>query len=195
MLFTSSRLPLILTIVAGIAMITVTAWQGVRFWQNETSAGDTTSTADMTMAETDTRKVPEVNLASFALFGEPGKEAPQTEPDTENLPETNLRLFLRGVLAASGDFPGSALIEDVLFAPIASSLNAAANSRTSIFPKMKTERGSPWLPRKPPMSRRNPVALKFVQLVWTDDLPPPTQTPATNAARKSGSAWNNFANA
>jgi len=49
MLFTSSRLPLILTIVAGIAMITVTAWQGVRFWQNETSAGDTTSTADMTM--------------------------------------------------------------------------------------------------------------------------------------------------
>ncbi|MCZ4286823.1 General secretion pathway protein C [Marinobacter salarius] len=112
MLFTSSRLPLILTIVAGIAMITVTAWQGVRFWQNETSAGATTSTADMTMAETDTRKVPEVNLASFALFGEPGKEAPQTEPDTENLPETNLRLFLRGVLAASGDFPGSALIED-----------------------------------------------------------------------------------
>ena len=112
MLFTNSRLPLILTTVAGIAMITVTAWQGVRFWQNETSAGDTTSTADMTMAETDTRKVPEVNLASFALFGEPGKEAPQTEPDTENLPETNLRLFLRGVLAASGDFPGSALIED-----------------------------------------------------------------------------------
>ena len=112
MLFTSSRLPLILTIVAGIAMITVTAWQGVRFWQNETSAGDTVPSADMTMAETDTRKVPEVNLASFALFGEPGKEAPQTEPDTENLPETNLRLFLRGVLAASGDFPGSALIED-----------------------------------------------------------------------------------
>lgn len=93
-------------------MITVTAWQGVRFWQNETSADDTASTTDQTMAETDTRKVPEVNLASFALFGEPGKEAPQTEPDTENLPETNLRLFLRGVLAASGDFPGSALIED-----------------------------------------------------------------------------------
>jgi general secretion pathway protein C len=32
--------------------------------------------------------------------------------DTENLPETNLRLFLRGVLAADGEFPGSALIED-----------------------------------------------------------------------------------
>mgnify|MGYP003134352550 FL=1 len=112
MLFTSSRLPLILTIVAGIAMITVTAWQGVRFWQNETSAGDTTSATDMAMAETGTRKVPEVNLASFTLFGEPGKEAPQSEPDTENLPETNLRLFLRGVLAASGDFPGSALVED-----------------------------------------------------------------------------------
>ena len=93
-------------------MITVTAWQGVRFWQAETSAGDTTSATGMAIAETGTRKVPEVNLASFALFGEPGKEVPQSEPDTENLPETNLRLFLRGVLAASGDFPGSALVED-----------------------------------------------------------------------------------
>jgi general secretion pathway protein C len=34
------------------------------------------------------------------------------EVDTENLPETNLRLSLRGVLAADGEFPGSALIED-----------------------------------------------------------------------------------
>jgi general secretion pathway protein C len=32
-------------------------------------------------------------------------------PETENLPKTNLRLILRGALAADGEFPGSALIE------------------------------------------------------------------------------------
>lgn len=112
MFFTSSRLPLILATVAGIAMITVTAWQGVRFWQNETSAGNAITTTDLAMATTESREVPEVDLATFALFGEPGKDVPQSEPDTENLPETNLRLFLRGVLAASGEFPGSALVED-----------------------------------------------------------------------------------
>jgi general secretion pathway protein C len=112
MLFTSSRLPLILATVAGIAMIAVTALQGVRFWQIETSAGDAMSATDLSMAEAEARDVPDVNLASFALFGEAGKEIPKSEPDTENLPETNLRLFLRGVLAASGDFPGSALVED-----------------------------------------------------------------------------------
>lgn len=112
MLLTSSRLPLILATVAGIAMVTVTAWQGVRFWQDETGTGDAASTSDQTMATTEARQEPEVNLASLELFGVPGAEAPEAEPDTENLPETNLRLFLRGVLAASGDFPGSALIED-----------------------------------------------------------------------------------
>lgn len=93
-------------------MITVTAWQGIRFWQDETGAGDTMSTTDLAVSETEARDLPKENLASFALFGVPGKEAPAAEPDTENLPETNLRLFLRGVLAASGDFPGSALVED-----------------------------------------------------------------------------------
>lgn len=112
MLFTSSRLPLILATVAGIAMVAVTAWQGVRFWQDETGTGDAASTSDQTMATTEARQEPEVNLASLDLFGVPGAAAPEAEPDTENLPETNLRLFLRGVMAASGDFPGSALIED-----------------------------------------------------------------------------------
>ena len=112
MLFTSSRLPLILAIVAGIAMVTVTAWQGVRFWQNDT---DTTSSAvsaagpDVTAQS---QRAPDIRLATLELFGKPGAAATETEPDTENLPETNLQLFLRGVLSASGEFPGSALIED-----------------------------------------------------------------------------------
>jgi len=93
-------------------MITVTAWQGVRFWQNETGTGSDIASAEPAMAEIDTPQVPDVNLASLDLFGVPGADTPAPEPDTENLPETNLRLFLRGVLAADGDFPGSALIED-----------------------------------------------------------------------------------
>lgn len=112
MLLTSSRLPLLLATVAGITMITVTAWQGYRFWQNET---DTTTAASPSMNDRTVANVPQepdVNLASLDLFGKPGEMQNQSEPDTENLPETNLRLFLRGVLAASGDFPGSALIED-----------------------------------------------------------------------------------
>ena len=112
MLLTSSRLPLLLAIVAGIGMITVTAWQGYRFWQNETDTTTNLSASLSAQTTTSARQKPEVNLAALALFGKPGETDTQAEPDTENLPETNLRLYLRGVLAASGDFPGSALIED-----------------------------------------------------------------------------------
>lgn len=112
MLLTSSRLPLLLAIVAGIGMITVTAWQGYRFWQNETDTTTNLSASLSAQATTGAQQKPDVNLASLALFGKPGETGTQAEPDTENLPETNLRLYLRGVLAASGDFPGSALIED-----------------------------------------------------------------------------------
>ncbi|MEP1214858.1 MAG: type II secretion system protein N [Marinobacter sp.] len=111
MLLTSSRLPLLLATVAGIAMITVTAWQGYRFWQNETDT-TTTTPAMPTQTTGNVPQEPNINLASLDLFGKPGEVATEAEADTENLPETNLRLFLRGVLAASGDFPGSALIED-----------------------------------------------------------------------------------
>ncbi len=112
MLLTSSRLPLLLATVAGITMITVTAWQGYRFWQNETDTTATTSPSVNDRTAANVPQEPDVNLASLDLFGKPGETQNQPEPDTENLPETNLRLFLRGVLAASGDFPGSALIED-----------------------------------------------------------------------------------
>lgn len=112
MLLTSSRLPLLLATVAGITMITVTSWQGYRFWQNETDTTTATSSSMNNRTVANVPQEPDVNLASLDLFGKPGETQKQSEPDTENLPETNLRLFLRGVLAASGDFPGSALIED-----------------------------------------------------------------------------------
>ncbi|NMT64929.1 type II secretion system protein N [Marinobacter orientalis] len=112
MRLTSSRLPLLLATVAGISMIIVTAWQGYRFWQNESNTITDTSPSMNTQTTTGLPQKPDVNLASLDLFGKPGEMKDQGEPDTENLPETNLRLYLRGVLAASGDFPGSALIED-----------------------------------------------------------------------------------
>lgn len=112
MLLTSSRLPLLLATVAGIAMITVTAWQGYRFWQNETGTTTVASSSVNGPASTDIPREPDISLGSLHLFGKAGEKENQAEPDIENLPETNLRLFLRGVLAASGDFPGSALIED-----------------------------------------------------------------------------------
>ncbi len=112
MLLTSSRLPLILATVAGITMVTVTAWQGYRFWQTETDTTAATDPATNAKATTAMPQEPDINLASLDLFGKAGETESQAEADTENLPETNLRLFLRGVLAASGDLPGSALIED-----------------------------------------------------------------------------------
>ncbi|WP_228735923.1 type II secretion system protein N [Marinobacter sp. LV10MA510-1] len=46
------------------------------------------------------------------MFGKSQTNTPGLRQNTENLPETNLQLTLRGVLAATGDFAGSALIED-----------------------------------------------------------------------------------
>lgn len=112
MLLTSSRLPLLLATVAAIAMVTVTAWQGYRFWQNETGPTSVTTPAVGSQISSNAPQEPTINLASLDLFGQPGEVATEAEADTENLPETNLRLYLRGVLAASGDFPGSALVED-----------------------------------------------------------------------------------
>ncbi|CAN0591281.1 unnamed protein product, partial [Ectocarpus sp. 12 AP-2014] len=109
----NTRLPLLLAVIVAAAMIGLTSWQAYRFWQSENQrerqqlAESASSTA---VADKDT--TPEVKLASLDLFGVAGESATPTELNTENLPETNLRLFLRGVLAAEGEFPGSALIED-----------------------------------------------------------------------------------
>lgn len=92
-------------------MVGAVTWQGYSFWQNENRQ---TVRAGHETARTLTEKpgVPAVPLASLDFFGAAEANATETEETTENLPETNLKLVLRGVLAADGDFPGSALVED-----------------------------------------------------------------------------------
>jgi len=108
----SQRLPLILAVLAGTAMLVVTLWQGYSFWQSEKHQTARAAQQRQAPLAVTKRKAPEIDLASIALFGKPLKPGEAAPTDTENLPETNLRLFLRGVMAADGDFPGSALIED-----------------------------------------------------------------------------------
>lgn len=113
MSFNNTRLPMLLAVAAVVAMIALTSWQAYRFWQQESQRGNQQLQAAAELRSvSEEQKVPEVTLSSLDLFGEAGESATDQKIDTENLPETNLRLFLRGVLAASGDFPGSALIED-----------------------------------------------------------------------------------
>jgi general secretion pathway protein C len=111
MLSINRRVPLILAVVAGFTMVVVTAWQGYSFWQSESQqAGQNGQPAAKQLAEK--ASVPSVPLASLNFFGTAQTLGAGESEDTEDLPETNLRIFLRGVLAADGDFPGSALIED-----------------------------------------------------------------------------------
>jgi general secretion pathway protein C len=112
MLLYNKRLPLLLTIVTGAAMLGVTAWQGYSFWYTESHQTLGTNVSSANRALPSNVKVPNVNLASLDLFGAATNTENSPQADTENLPETNLRLYLRGVLAADGEFPGSALIED-----------------------------------------------------------------------------------
>ena len=112
MLLNNERFPLILALVAGAAMVALTAWQGYRFWQMESQQGNFDTAQPLVSDPAAGREPPSVNLSSLDLFGAASGESAPAEMDTENLPETNLRLFLRGVLAADGEFPGSALIED-----------------------------------------------------------------------------------
>lgn len=112
MLLHNERLPLVLALFAGTAMVALTAWQGYRFWQTESGQAYTTAVAPLVADSSTVREPPDVTLASLELFGSASGQATAAEVDTENLPETNLRLFLRGVMAAQGEFPGSALIED-----------------------------------------------------------------------------------
>lgn len=112
MLSIHPRLPMVLATVTAVAMLAVTAWQGYRFWQTESQSTLSATGQPAQQSLPSTRDLPDVDLATLTLFGSPNADSEPAELDTENLPETNLRLFLRGVLAASGEFPGSALIED-----------------------------------------------------------------------------------
>lgn len=112
MLAIDQRTPLFLAVAAAIAMLGLTGWQGYQFWQNESHPPLPQLTPSDTTAASQERQVPEVRLSDLEVFGAPGALDQAADANTENLPETNLRLSLRGVLAADGDFPGSALIED-----------------------------------------------------------------------------------
>lgn len=107
-----TRLPLLLAMVAGAAMLATTAYQGYRFWQEDRQPETATAAVTVQQVDTPETRAPQVNLAVLELFGSLAAEQTSQPQNTEDLPETNLRLYLRGVLAADGDFPGSALIED-----------------------------------------------------------------------------------
>lgn len=112
MLALDQRIPLLLAVTAVVAMLGLTSWQVYQFWQNESQRTLPQVQTAGNNSETPRQNVPEVQLATLALFGTASDTGGAVEVDTENLPETNLRLSLRGVLAADGEFPGSALIED-----------------------------------------------------------------------------------
>lgn len=112
MLPISPRLPIILAIVAGLGMISASAWQAYDFWQSETAAEAAASLpVSQNNRQTD-HQVPDLSLGSVTMFGNEDQARAAPEADIDNLPETNLKLVLRGVMSASGDFPGSALVED-----------------------------------------------------------------------------------
>ncbi|MBK1887829.1 MULTISPECIES: type II secretion system protein N [Marinobacter] len=111
MLSINPKVPPALAIVAGLAMVGVTAWQSYGFWQTQSNIAPQGKTA-VTQPLEDKRNTPKLPLASLELFGTAQIGQIEAEESTEDLPETNLRIFLRGVLAADGEFPGSALIEN-----------------------------------------------------------------------------------
>lgn len=108
------KISLLLATGTALAMLVVTGWQGYQFWQAEAGRlSPTTMTQTIEQARPETTP-PDITLAELALFGSAAAtdNTSPTATNTENLPETNLRLTLRGALAADGEFPGSALIED-----------------------------------------------------------------------------------
>jgi general secretion pathway protein C len=108
----SPRLPVLLALAAALAMVSITAWQGYAFWQSEINASIAAGRSGVEQRQPTEVKVPDIDLASVSLFGNEDQTVARPEQNIEDLPETNLRLVLRGVMAASGDFPGSALVED-----------------------------------------------------------------------------------
>ncbi|AMQ87541.1 type II secretion system protein N [Marinobacter sp. LQ44] len=112
MLALDQRIPLLLALTAVVAMLGLTSWQAYQFWQTESQRALPQMQAAGNSTDAPRQNVPEVQLANLTLFGTAADTGSAVEVDTENLPETNLRLSLRGVLAADGEFPGSALIED-----------------------------------------------------------------------------------
>ena len=108
----SARLPLITALLLTLAMIGTLGWQAYRFWEQEQTQQTQSATRQVAETARPARQQPDVSLASVEMFGRAAPQDMTADQDTENLPETNLRLYLRGVLAGTEDQPGSALIED-----------------------------------------------------------------------------------
>lgn len=108
----TARLPLITASLLSVAMVGTLGWHGYRFWaQEQTQQGQSMAQAAAEVSRP-ARQQPQVPLESIDMFGQAAAEGADVGQDTEDLPETNLRLFLRGVLAGTEEQPGSALIED-----------------------------------------------------------------------------------
>ncbi len=108
----TARLPLLAVILITLAMVGSLTWQGYRLWYTDTLRLSPEQAAPAAERTQQARSAPDIELARVDLFGQPGAQEQATEVDTENLPETNLQLYLRGVLAAEGEQPASALVED-----------------------------------------------------------------------------------
>ena len=108
----NARLPLITASLLTVAMVGTLGWQGYRFWEQEQTRQNQSAAQPAAASSRVARQPPQVPLASVEMFGRAAPEDMAADQGTENLPETNLRLFLRGVLAGTEDQPGSALIED-----------------------------------------------------------------------------------
>lgn len=116
-----SRLPLIAALVLALAMLASLGWQGWRFYLAEQSRAAEANQRTVAQQPAAARQQSDVDLPEIDLFGEPGAQAQPAPQSTENLPETNLRLFLRGVMA--GDEENS----------IASALIEGSDSRTEAY--------------------------------------------------------------
>lgn len=112
MLPISPRLPLVLAIIVAVGMIAATAWQAYEFWQSETASSGNVGGAAARDSQQPEKQTPDIRLGSLSMFGQKNETEAAPEENLDDLPETNLRLVLRGVMSASGDFPGSALVED-----------------------------------------------------------------------------------
>ncbi|WP_148862894.1 type II secretion system protein N [Marinobacter fonticola] len=106
-----SRLPMIAALALVLAMLASLGWQGWQFYQAEQSREAQRAVRTEAQQPAASQQRATVNLPEIDLFGAPGAQAQAAPQSTENLPETNLRLFLRGVMAGDENSLASALIE------------------------------------------------------------------------------------
>lgn len=99
------------SLALAVLLLASTAWQAWGVWQQELVGGGVIAAVSTGSAPTQ-KQIPQISLSNLQLFGNTQSDDSGVQQSTENLPETNLQLTLRGVLAADGDFSGSALIED-----------------------------------------------------------------------------------